>query len=158
MSADEQCTKRVFSGARWDTGGHQCGRKRWNGTQFCKQHYDLANPQPLEATDQRLGPEREESASLSTSFRWGEGDGPRLARWGKRWAVRHLRITMNVRTATPYLKWEGPQVKKDGTESKGTWTSEYAEVDDFPKEARAVIENQIVVMKSLATDLVGRLA
>lgn len=41
MSTKHQCSKRVFSGARWDTGGHQCtkrGKVEVDGKWYCAIH------------------------------------------------------------------------------------------------------------------------
>ena len=32
------CTKEIFTGARWDFGGHKCSLYALEGTDFCKRH------------------------------------------------------------------------------------------------------------------------
>lgn len=59
VGLDGYCKKRVFTGARWDIGGHPCPRKAKPGSPFCAQHQPEAEEARREASIQRYRNERQ---------------------------------------------------------------------------------------------------
>lgn len=156
MSKDKkpQCTKWVFSGARWDTGGHQCPRNALPGETLCRQHYDIANPEPVEPADMTSQPDTTEHGGILRSIlRWNAGSGPIILSYGKRYYVRRLEISLPVyaeRRGRAHLRADCALIKKDGTESKTYTTGDYVNEDKFTGEAAELIDQTIKNLEDIA--------
>lgn len=149
-----QCTKHVYSGQRIDFGGHRCPRNALPGEELCRQHYDIANPKPVEPADMNGNPDTtEHGGTLRSILRWNAGSGPIIVNYGKRYYVRRLEITLPVyeeKRGRAYLRADCAQIKKDGTESRNYTTGDYVNEDQFMGEAAELIDQTIKQLETVA--------
>lgn len=144
-----QCSKIVFSGQRWDMGGHRCGRNAMEGSDLCRQHYDQANPAEVLPADQNALPQVKSSAKLTTELRWDEGEGPIIVDYGKRYYVRVLQISMHEDSREPLLRAWGAVVKADGSEGKAPISERYLKLEHFSGQTLNEIKTQATQMEDI---------
>ena len=150
----QQCTKRVYSGERIDFNGHRCTRNALPGEELCRQHYDIANPKPVEPADMSGTPkDTEHSGTLRTVMRWEPNEGPIIVSYGRRYFVRRLQIELPVydnKRARAYLRADCALIKKDGTESLNYSSGDYVNEDQFTGEAAELIDQTIKTLEDIA--------
>lgn len=131
-----RCKKRVFSGARADTGGHLCGNYAMEGSDFCRVHGPQTPPEDV--CREALTPPEVSSSQRTTYFSsltWTPGQGP-IVRPPYREGFGF--ITKALAKATddgpPDITVTGLMRKRDGTVGVQTWEAGWKGEEALPQK------------------------
>lgn len=122
----ERCTRRVYSGQRWDMGGHPCGNSALPGLKFCHLHDpDKKKPERMTAPA-KVEPTLEARSVVTryASATWAPGEGPIVPvpyRTSSGYVTNAC--VKKVGDNEPELAVAGVIAKQDGTPGQQRWTA-----------------------------------
>lgn len=149
MSSSNRCAKTVFSGERWDIGGHRCGRKPLEGSQFCSLHDPEAVARRLtdaKAQERPGGSPSSVKANTRVTLRLVWEDEETQPRWtsrGKLMALTHLTVTVLEGELEQYVKAVTMRpVRKDGTLGYPV-TGDISRVESLPESVQEQVRTLV---------------
>jgi hypothetical protein len=129
-----RCKKHVFSGARHDVGGHQCGNLAAQGSAFCHLHHGqpVVPPQDTDALAEPAVTSAQ-STKYVAALDWAPGLGPIVQPPYYR-GLGFVTRTMATRTddRPPTVTLQGYLMKKDGTPGRQRWDATFGAEDVLP--------------------------
>lgn len=139
MSAGERpnCRKRVYSGARWDMGGHRCLNKAKPGSEFCHLHQPDAEAVAPEQVDAKKPPALSASTrrTFMASLTWEPGDGPVVQPpYHKGPGFITYILAKSTDDGSPVVSVRGFLRKKDGTAGLQSWDATFRAREIVPAE------------------------
>jgi hypothetical protein len=117
-----ECRKRVYSGERWDMGGHQCGFKAQPGSEFCHLHGGRTAEDPTREAVSAPSVTGSAVTTFRAELSWADGGGPVVRiPYREGYGFITYAVAKQVGNGRAEVEVRGQVRKADGTPGVARW-------------------------------------